>query len=41
MAREAAAFALLARQHRLGIPLHLEWATGAPGPRILGKWVPA
>ncbi len=40
-AREAAAFALLARQHRLGIPLHLEWATGAPGSRILGKWVPA
>ncbi|MFQ5689601.1 MAG: anhydro-N-acetylmuramic acid kinase [Gemmatimonadota bacterium] len=40
-AREAAAFALLARQHRLGLPLDLGWATGAAGPRILGKWVPA
>jgi anhydro-N-acetylmuramic acid kinase len=40
-AREAAAFALLARQHHLGIPIDLGWATGAPGARILGKWVPA
>lgn len=40
-AREAAAFALLARQHHLGIAVDLGWATGAPGPRILGKWVPA
>jgi anhydro-N-acetylmuramic acid kinase len=40
-AREAAAFALLARQHRLGIPIDLGWATGASGSRVLGKWVPA
>ena len=40
-AREAAAFALLARQHVLGIPIDLTWATGAEGPRILGKRVPA
>ncbi len=40
-AREAAAFALLARQHVLGIPVDLSWATGASGPRILGKRVPA
>lgn len=40
-AREAAAFALLARQHRLDIPVDLSWATGARGPRRLGKWVPA
>ena len=40
-AREAAAFALFARQHRLGIPLDLGWATGSEGPRILGKRVPA
>jgi anhydro-N-acetylmuramic acid kinase len=40
-AREAAAFALLARQHCLGIPVSLEWATGARGARVLGKWVPA
>lgn len=39
-AREAAAFALLARQHLLGIELDLGWATGAPGPRRLGKRVP-
>jgi anhydro-N-acetylmuramic acid kinase len=39
-AREAAAFALLARQHLLGIPLDLAWATGSEGPRILGKRVP-
>jgi anhydro-N-acetylmuramic acid kinase len=40
-AREAAAFALLARQHRLGIPTDLGWATGAVGPRLLGKRTPA
>ncbi len=40
-AREAAAFALLARQHVLGIPSDLGWATGAAGPRILGKLTPA
>jgi anhydro-N-acetylmuramic acid kinase len=40
-AREAAAFALLARQHHLGIPVDLSWATGAAGARMLGKWVPA
>ncbi|MCL7972779.1 MAG: anhydro-N-acetylmuramic acid kinase, partial [marine benthic group bacterium] len=39
-AREAAAFALFARQHMLGLPLDLGWATGAEGPRILGKRVP-
>lgn len=40
-AREAAAFALLARQHLLEIPTRLDWATGARGPRILGKRIPA
>lgn len=40
-AREAAAFALLARQHLLGIPVAVDWATGARGPRLLGKRVPA
>ncbi|MEJ2548364.1 MAG: anhydro-N-acetylmuramic acid kinase [Gemmatimonadota bacterium] len=40
-AREAAAFALLARQHVLGIPSDLGWATGAAAPRILGKMTPA
>lgn len=40
-AREAAAFALLARQHVLGHPVDLGWATGAHGPRRLGKRVPA
>lgn len=40
-AREASAFALLARQHHLGIAVDLEWATGAAGARVLGKWVPA
>jgi anhydro-N-acetylmuramic acid kinase len=40
-AREAAAFALFARQHLLGVPLDLGWATGSEGPRILGKRVPA
>lgn len=40
-AREAAAFALLARQHLLGLAVDLGWATGSEGPRILGKRVPA
>jgi anhydro-N-acetylmuramic acid kinase len=40
-AREAAAFALLARQHVLGIPVDLCWATGASGAHILGKVTPA
>ncbi|MDT8436492.1 MAG: anhydro-N-acetylmuramic acid kinase [Gemmatimonadota bacterium] len=40
-AREAAAFALLARQHVLGLPVDAGWATGAPGARRLGKRVPA
>lgn len=39
-AREAAAFALLARQHELGIPASPPWATGADGPRVLGKRTP-
>lgn len=39
-AREAVAFALLARQHLLGIPVDLGWATGAAGARVLGKRVP-
>jgi len=39
-AREAAAFALLARQHVLGHPVDLSWATGAAGARPLGKRVP-
>lgn len=40
-AREAAAFALLARQHVLGFPAGAAWATGARGSRLLGKRVPA
>lgn len=40
-AREAVAFALLARQHLLGVPASAPWATGARGPRILGKLTPA
>lgn len=40
-AREAACFALLARQHVLGLPVRVSWATGAAGPRVLGKRVPA
>ncbi len=40
-AREAAAFALLARQHLLGIEVDLSWASGGDGPRRLGKRVPA
>lgn len=40
-AREAVGFALLARQHALGIPANAPWATGARGPRVLGSWTPA
>lgn len=40
-AREAAAFALLARQHLLGYRAGAPWATGARGARLLGKTVPA
>jgi len=40
-AREAAAFALLARQNVLGIPADLGWATGASGARLIGKRTPA
>lgn len=39
-AREAAAFALLARQHLLGVAAGPAWATGAAGPRVLGKLTP-
>ena len=39
-AREAVAFALLARQHVHGHAAGAPWATGVAGPRILGKWVP-
>lgn len=39
-AREAAAFALLARQHLLGVPASPPWATGARGARVLGKRTP-
>lgn len=40
-AREAVAFALLARQHLLEIPASPPWATGARGARVLGKRTPA
>lgn len=40
-AREAAAFALLARQHLLGHPSSETWATGARGRRVLGSLTPA
>lgn len=39
-AREAAAFALLARQHLLGVASSPPWATGARGGRVLGKRTP-
>lgn len=39
-AREAAAFALLARQHLMGVPSSPPWATGARGARVLGKRTP-
>jgi anhydro-N-acetylmuramic acid kinase len=35
-AREAIAFALLARQHVMGFPANAPWATGASGRRLLG-----
>jgi len=40
-AREAVAFAVLARQHVLGIPANAPWATGAAGRRVLGDWTPS
>lgn len=40
-AREAAAFALLARQHLLGHPASETWATGARARRVLGSLTPA
>ncbi len=40
-AREAFAFALLARQHVLGFPANAPWATGASGRRLLGSRTPA
>ncbi|MCG8467327.1 MAG: anhydro-N-acetylmuramic acid kinase [Gemmatimonadetes bacterium] len=40
-AREAVAFALLARQHVLGFPANATWATGASDRRILGSLTPA
>ena len=40
-AREAVAFALLARQHVLGIPANAPWATGANAPCVLGDLTPA
>lgn len=39
-AREAVAFALLARQHLLGHPASAPWATGARGRRVLGSATP-
>lgn len=40
-AREAVAFALLARQHVLGIPANAPWATGARRLCVLGDLTPA
>lgn len=40
-AREAAAFAILARAHLDGIPANIPAATGASGPRVLGSLTPA
>jgi anhydro-N-acetylmuramic acid kinase len=39
-AREAAAFALLAWAHLMGIPANVPEATGSRGPRVLGSWTP-
>ncbi len=39
-AREAAAFALLAWAHLMGIPANCPEATGSRGPRVLGSWTP-
>jgi anhydro-N-acetylmuramic acid kinase len=40
-AKEAVAFALLGRQHLLGLPANVPTATGARGPRVLGSFTPA
>lgn len=40
-AKEAVAFALLARLHIMGMPGNVPRATGALGPRVLGKLTPA
>ncbi|NSW56597.1 MAG: anhydro-N-acetylmuramic acid kinase [Armatimonadetes bacterium] len=40
-AKEAMAFAFLARECLLGLPGNVPAATGAAGPRVLGKIVPA
>lgn len=39
-AKEAVAFAALARAHHLGVPANLPRVTGAAGPRILGSLTP-
>jgi len=39
-AREAAAFALLAWAHLMGVPANCPEATGSRGPRVLGSWTP-
>ena len=39
-AREAAAFALLAWAHLMGIPANVPEATGSRGLRVLGSWTP-
>jgi len=39
-AREAAAFALLAWAHLMGIPANMPEATGSRGLRVLGSWTP-
>ena len=40
-AKEAVAFALLGWLHLTGRPGNVPRATGAKGPRVLGKWTPA
>ena len=40
-AKEAVAFALMGWLHITGRPANVPGATGARGPRILGKWTPA
>lgn len=39
-AKEAVAFALLARAYLLGVPANLPEVTGAVGPRVLGSFTP-
>ncbi|MGW8265172.1 MAG: anhydro-N-acetylmuramic acid kinase [Longimicrobiales bacterium] len=39
-AREAAAFALLAWAHLMGLPANVPGATGSGGPRVLGSFTP-